>query len=300
MNANGVFDGTFFEQNRNVWSKNHLESKYGDNWNIEGNVFHRQNNCDGGSTCQNAAIQFTVAVNGSGPADPINYMVSSSYSHIHNNIFRMTAAGIVGVGKSFPGNYGGTGLNWEVGGFGQNIQNTVNNNLFWDIGFHRVLHCRRWIHHDAAKYFRVDHRTQYGGRCTQRVRNRCSHQQDLVPLQHCHPYRSACTGANGCAHPAATFNIGVQNDIGNGWVPSFGGIGWFQAMANGLVDQASAFQNNLLMNRPGQFYSTVVPELPGWDLSHPSGRQDAGRLAGSIAAFRNLERAQELEFHPTG
>ena len=48
IGGGGTFDGSFDQQNRNMWSKNLLESKYGDGWLIEGNVFHRQDNCDNG------------------------------------------------------------------------------------------------------------------------------------------------------------------------------------------------------------------------------------------------------------
>jgi hypothetical protein len=111
--GHNYFDsGSFYQENRNVWSKNLLESKYGDGWLIEGNVFHRQSNCDNGSTCQDPAIQFTLSANGSGSADPVNYLVSSSNSIIRNNVFRMLSAGVVAVGKTFAINTGATGLNW--------------------------------------------------------------------------------------------------------------------------------------------------------------------------------------------
>src|SRR4029077_125864 len=76
IGSGGQFDGSFYQENRNVWSKNLIESKYGDGWVIEGNVFHRQCNCDNGLTCQDPAIQFTVGANGSGGGEPVDYLVS--------------------------------------------------------------------------------------------------------------------------------------------------------------------------------------------------------------------------------
>ena len=260
IGAGGTFDGSFYQQNRNAWSKNLLESKYGDGWVIEGNVFHRQSNCDGGFTCQDSAIQFTVGANGSGGGEPINYMVSSSNSVIRNNIFRHLSAGITGVGKTFAINNGGTGLAFEFAGFGQNVNNHVVNNLFLDIGsteysaiydgfVTRLVATDKWIvEHNTAADIRM-------GFLAEQVTGTTYESNVLIP------YRSACppAGAN-CSHPAAASHAGVQNDAGPPPVPYFGGSGvgsWMTAQAAGNIDAKSQFLNNIIMNRAGWVYHTM-------------------------------------------
>jgi len=256
----GVFDGSFYQQNRNVWSKNLLESKYGDNWLVEGNVFHRQSNCDGGSTCQDPAINFTVGATGSAPGDPVNNTASSSNSIIRNNIFRMLSGGIVGVGKSFAVNAGGTGLIWEWAGFGQSINNQVVNNLFMDLGSteYSALFGGAVVRHQDTDGWLVEHNTAIDVRIGFLADSdqRATYRSNVLT-----PYRSACPGGAGsCSSPAATSDIGVQNQPGPGPYPYFGGSSansWSGALANGNVDSTSTFLNNLIMNRAGFVYTTT-------------------------------------------
>ena len=258
IGSGGTFDGSFYQENRNVWSKNLLESKYGDNWLIEGNVFHRQDNCDSGSTCQDPAINLTVSGNGSGPGDPVNYMVSSSNSIIRNNIFRYLSSGIIGVGKTFAVNNGGTGLTWEFAGFGQSANNQVVNNLFMDLGSteYSGFFGGAVVRQQSTANWLVEHNTAVDVRIGFLADGAASalYRSNVVT-----PYRSACPGG-GCSTPSATSNVGVQDQPGPGPVPYFGGNGantWFSAVGGGNVDAASQFLNNVLMNRNGFVYTTA-------------------------------------------
>jgi|GEM_PF-2432902 len=256
----GVFDGTFWLETRNSWSKNHLESKYGDYWDIEGNVFSGQNNCDNGSTCQDPAIQFTVAGNGSGGGEAVNYMVSSSSSIIRNNIFEHLSAGITGVGKTFPINIGGVGLAYEFAGFGQSINNLVENNLFIDLGSTeytaaldgtvvRTIRTENWtIRHNTA----VDVRLGFAANADRGI-----HYDSNILI----PYQSACPGAvpGTCLTPSPITDVGVQDNAGPGPLPAMGGEGassWTAAQTNGNVDAASTFTHNMVMNRSGFIWGT--------------------------------------------
>jgi len=278
IGTGGTFDATFYQQNRNAFSKNLLESKYGDNWLIEGNVFHRQSNCDGGSTCQDPAIQFTVSTNGSGGSDPVNYMVSSSNSIIRNNLFRMLSAGIVGVGKTFAISNGGTGYAWEFGGFGRSIANRVENNLFMDLGSteYSAIFGGTVVRHQYTEAWTVQHNTAVDVRIGFLADgDKGSIYRSNVVI----PYRSACPGGN-CTSPSATSEIGVQDQPGPGPLPYFGGTAagsWFGALGGGNVDSASSFDNNVLMNRNGFVYGVtrgpfypsttwmIQPDDPGRD-----------------------------------
>jgi len=268
--GHNYFDsGTFYQENRNVWSKNLLESKYGDNWLIEGNVFHRQSNCDNGSTCQDPAIQFTLAVNGSGSSEPVNYMVSSSNSTIRNNIFRMLSAGVVAVGKTYAINTGATGLNWEFSGFGQTANNTLQNNLFMDLGSseYQAIFDGAVFREQDTQAFTVQHNTALDVRIGFLANPGMSQNVSSVFRSNVVvPYRSTCTTGYYCASPAATSEIGVQDNPGPPPIAYFGGQGaltWSSALSNGLVDATSAFDNNLLMNRPGVYeYSNRPADYP--------------------------------------
>jgi len=266
IGSSGTFDGSFYQQNRNVWSKNLIESKYGDNWLIEGNVLHRQSNCDNGSTCQDPAIQFTVGVNGSGGGEPINYMASTSHSVIRNNLFRHLSSGITGVGQSFAIDNGGVGLAYEFAGFGQSIDNQVTNNLFWDLGSTEYT---AYLNGDVVRQqntanWTVDHNTAVDARIgflADQIKGATYSSNVLIP------YRSACVGSGAeCSHPAASSNIGVQNDSGGNPFPFFGGTGtgsWYTALTAGNIDATSQFLNNIVMNRPGfYFYVTRGPDYP--------------------------------------
>ena len=283
--GDNVFDSdTFFAENRNVWSKNLLESKYGDNWLIEGNVFHRQDDCDGGSTCQDPAIQFTNGSNGSGPADPVDYLVSSSYSIIRNNIFRHMTAGIVGVGKTFAGNFQGTGLTWEYGGFGRSIAVRVENNLFMDLGSteYSEIFLGAMLRHQSTESWLIQHNTAVDIRIGVWADNNV--QGSLIRSNILTPYRSACPGITTCLTPAATSNIGVMDQPGPPPIPYFGGAGansWAGAISNGNIDTTSSFDNNLVMNRPGYtYYTTRGKDYPSttWQIQ-PS---DPGRDPSSL------------------
>ncbi len=278
----GVFDGNFYQQNRNVFSKNLLESKYGDNWLIEGNVFHRQNNCDGGITCQDPAIQFTNGSNGSGQANPVNYMVSSSNSIIRKNIFRHLSAGIVGVGQTFAVNIGATGLIWEWAGFGKGIANRVENNLFMDIGSteYSAINGGVVVRHQNTQAFTVEHNTAVDARIGFMADG---DQASIYRSNVVTPYRSVCpAGQDLCTSPAATSNIGVLPV--NPDLPYFGGGSvntWYGAVSNGNVDAASHFDNNILMNRAGYVYisarGTQYPNTT-WQIQDTDANRDPNIL----------------------
>ncbi len=259
IGAGGTFDSTFFGENRSVYSKNLIESKYGDNWLIEGNVFHRQSNCDGGISCQDPAIQMTIAVNGSGTADPVNYLVSTSNYTIRNNIFRMLSAAINSNGQSFPGNFGGTGKNWEFVGFGKNTDGLIANNLMMDLGSneYQALNDGYVVQQSNTERLTVKHNTAVdvtSGLLADAAKQATFSANVLVP------YRSSCAGYGGCSTPAATTMNGVQSMPF--LIPFAGGTGentWAGAIAGGNVDASSQFSNNLMMNRMGVCCISYVP-----------------------------------------
>lgn len=278
VGSNGTGDNffdlaTFYGENRNVWSKNLLESKYGDNWLIEGNVFHRQSNCDGGDSCQAPAIQFTIAVNGSGASDPVNYLVSSSQSIIRNNIFRMMSAGIVAQGKSFFGTtQGSVGNIWEFYGFGRSLANSVQNNLFMDLGSNEYQAYANGALAQLAntEAFTVTHNTGvdvrigFLGNVGLGPNKSATFRSNVTA-----GYRSACPGWPGsCANPAATSEIGVQNPNGLPPIAYSGGDSsnnWTGAITQNDFDANSNFDNNLVMNRPA--FGTFLTNRP---VSYPN------------------------------
>jgi len=285
--GDNYFDsGSFYQENRNVWSKNLVESKYGDNWLIEGNVLHRQSNCDNGSTCQDPGIQFTLSANGSGSADPVNYLVSSSNSIIRNNIFRMLSAGVVAVGKTFAINTGATGLNWEFAGFGKGAANRLENNLFMDLGSseYQAIFDGAVFREQDTQAFTVQHNTAVDARIGFLANNGVSvNMSTVIRSNVVTGYRTACPGGN-CNNPAATSEIGVQDNPGPPPFPYVGGAGatsWASALSVGLVDGASAFDNNLLMNRPGYYYVVNRPgnyPVTTWLISPGDGGRDPNTL----------------------
>lgn len=112
--------------------KNPLESKYGDNWLIEGNVMHRAYYISG--VGQSMFINMTAFLNGSSPSQALNYWASSSEAIIRNNIFRHGAEGILANGTAFlEGTSSGT-KRWEAQGLTRAYRNRIDNNLFVDIG----------------------------------------------------------------------------------------------------------------------------------------------------------------------
>ncbi len=129
--TNGQIPSSLWIDNRPPWVKNALESKTGDNWLVEGNVFHREYIYPGGLG-QDMLINITNGVNGSGDLEPVNYFVSSSDMLIRNNIFRHAGKGIVGIGKSYS--YSGATARYEAAGVGRADRNRIDNNLFVDIG----------------------------------------------------------------------------------------------------------------------------------------------------------------------
>lgn len=260
-NASGAFDGGFYQEFRNVWSKNHLESKYGDNWLIEGNVFHRQDDCDAGSTCQSIAIRFAAGIGGSGAGEAVNYIVSSSNSLVQNNIFRMLSSGVNGASLSYAVNISAQGLIYEWAGFGAANNNTVQNNLFWDIGsseysgFNDGL-----IVGSTANGWLIDHNTiaDVSSGFLASGDSNTWHSNVAVPYRmsaadnQCHPFN--------CTHPASTTNIGaqaVEQDF-----PLFtdgnGHSSWGSLVGSGSLTNSSLL-NNILMNRSGFVYNSSIP-----------------------------------------
>lgn len=257
---------TFYQENRNPWSKNLLESKYGDYWNIQGNVFSGQDNCDNGSTCQGPALQLTVGVNGSGNGDPVNYTASTSYSTISNNIFEHLSEGISGVGKSFAVNIGAAGLVYEWAGFGQSINNVVSNNLFIDIGSTGYGIPGSVVSTQDTQNWTIEHNTAVNAQIgfTANADQGINYNSNILV-----PYQSAaacgtCPATPGnacnCTSPAATSDPGAQVNLGYGSLPSVSGPGangWCSMVSNGTVDAASSFNNNIVMNPSGFVYGTT-------------------------------------------
>ncbi len=281
IGSGGKFDSTFFGQNRNVYSKNLIESKYGDNWLIEGNVFHRQNNCDAGVSCQDPAINMTIAINGSGPGDPVDYLVSTSNYIIRNNIFRMLSAGISAVGKSFPGNFGGAGMNWEWVGFGKNKGGRIENNLMMDLGSteYQAINDGFVVNQGNTEALTVQHNTAVDIRSGFLAG---AAKQAIFSSNIVVPYRSACIGYGGCSSPAPSTAIGSQ-DLPF-VLPIAGGNSsntWVNNVNIGNVDRASQFNNNLMMNRMGVCCITNVPaQYPaGTYLMNVSGADPAALFA---------------------
>ena len=167
-------------------------------------------------------------------------MVSSSDSIIRNNIFRHLSAGIVGVGKTFAIDNGGTGLAYEFAGFGRNANNRVENNLFMDLGSteYAAAFGGAVVRHQSVDAWSVEHNTAVDvriGFLADGATSAIYRSNILVP------YRSACPGGS-CSTPAATSHIGVQNDPGPGPLPYFGGTSvgsWLGAVAAGNVDISS-------------------------------------------------------------
>jgi len=280
MMDTGGFQGDFYFEMRHVYQKNHIESKYGDYWNIVGNVFDRQTNCDNGTFCQSEGIHWTVSGNGSYQGDPINSATSSSYSTARHNIFRGLAAGIGGTGETYAVQIGGNIASWEWAGFGKSVQNTIENNLFIDIGSSEYTRFGR------DGYMVLQSNAGYPSTQQPTLGSWIVKHNTGVDLRHfvvpsfafgttydsniAVPYRfgaenplSGTTGAcpgGGCpfAHVAATTHLGVIGDIGNGWLPDFGG-GYVQSFNSGLIDSTAVLNNNILMNRAGYFYGSTVP-----------------------------------------
>jgi hypothetical protein len=141
----GQVDPNAYMDCRPPWVKNALESKYGDRWLIEGNVFHRQFYVHTGGISQDMLINFAVVANGSSNSQPLNWRVSSSDSVIRNNIFRHSGKGIISYGKTFTD--GGANNRFEGAGLGKATGNVVENNLFVDIG------SQEWINHTRGGVF---------------------------------------------------------------------------------------------------------------------------------------------------
>jgi len=272
-------NGTFYMQNRHVYQKNNIESKYGDYWSIEGNVFQHQSNCDGGTSCQNEAIHFSIAPNGSGPGDPVNSSVSTSYSMVRNNIIRSIASGVGGTGLTYAVNIGALGGPWEWQGFGRNTQNSVINNLFEDVGsseFTAFSSDGYLVSGTNVDHWTVSHNT---GADVRRFINPNNMTFGTYVSNIATPYRSACgcspgggpnptcVAISGCYYPALTSNVAAQGDIGNGWTPSVGGS-WTNSINAGQIDGPpnSVLLNNILMNRSGQVYGTNRDS--GWGTVH--------------------------------
>jgi len=296
----GGFQSDFYMQNRHVYQKTEIESKYADKWYISGNVFQHQSNCDGGTSCQSEAIHWTLGGNGSGNGEPINSAVSTSDSIATNNIFRGLASGIGGTGETYGINIGARGATYEWQGFGKSVNNRIVNNLFYDIGSSEYTRFSNdgYLNSQTNAGYKSTQQPTIGGWVVSHntavdvrrfvVPNNLSggvFESNVVV-----PYRFGgenpasgtllpCPGPN-CpyTHVAASTHIGVQDDIGNGWAPSFGG-GFVQALQQGLIDSTTTLRNNILMNRPGIVYTTTVP------TNYPNGTylvQESDRMPGGL------------------
>jgi hypothetical protein len=249
IGSGNQFDGNFYLEARSPFVKNALESKYGDNWDVEGNVFHRQFLCQSYSYCQDALVQFTLSANGSGDAEMINYSISSSNSIFRNNIFRHAGKGFQGVGKTFSPS--GSVMRYEITKFGKSENVRIENNLMVDIG------SSEWISGGRAPAIAIqDVQSWYIAHNTAvDIRNAVSGSGRDVNLNSnvFVGYRANCAQ---CSSPAATSHPGFQN-----FVSPFAGYdgdsasSWMAALSHGHFNAASQFENNILLNRNGFFYS---------------------------------------------
>lgn len=255
------FDGNFYIEMRNVWAKDAFESKYGDNWNIQGNVFSRLGNIDGGTTTQAALMNLTSGVTGSGLGQPVNYSATTSNSLVANNLFRMAPGGMTGAGTSFAVNVGAAGLTYEWAGFGGSNLNTIQNNAFMDMGstYYTAFQNGFVFNQGNSTNYIINHNSSWDTSGFITVNGTIGSQftSNLAVS-----YRTSCING-GCTYPASSDAAGVDSALYNVPYPFVTGSSansWAQAMAAGDIDNTSNLLNNVMSNRPGfVFNSTVGP-----------------------------------------
>ena len=262
-------NGQFQPNCNSMDSKNMEESKGSDNWTIVGNVHQGQTECDFGGLCQPPFIQATIATNGSGPSEAVNYNASSSYWWIANNIFRLGATVIIGVGASFSLNGGsgcpGSTCIYEYGGFGKNVGTVISNNLSWNIGSKErdvrgspyamnLLAIGTGITGDLSQPWVISHNTFADAGWSAFQTDKLNYPANFIYKSNVlTPFRSACSSGAYCNAPAATDYIGFQQAniplsliSGSGcntWVDCTGG-------STPTISSASQMLNNIVMNRP--------------------------------------------------
>jgi hypothetical protein len=239
VNRGKIDPGTWWLDNRPPWVKNALESKYGDEWHVEGNVFHRQFMFPGGVISQDTLIQFTLAANGSSDVDAAAYTVSSSNSVFRNNIFRHSGQGITGNGKTFGPS--GTFARKEMSGLGKVVNNRVENNLFVDIGSSEWTNTVRGapFMHQLNEDWKFVHNTAVDIRQSQ-VGIKLNKNIDVSSNVFI-PYDAA-------THPGALNLLRnfpeVNGDGVTGWVPAANPANPYH-----FLEGDSRFERNILLNR---------------------------------------------------